>query len=92
MQIYSRHPCPGVSICAPYHVGRRVIYLCRPAGEFDRFDVFAGPIIDIDGNVVVPDGERMTQGDIDQFGPPLGDATYGMYWWNQNIIADLPNP
>ncbi|NQS91829.1 MAG: BMP family ABC transporter substrate-binding protein [Chloroflexi bacterium] len=63
------------------------------AGEFDRFDVFAGPIIDIDGNVVVPDGERMTQADIDQFAPgaPGFEATYGMYWWNQNIAADLPD-
>jgi len=63
------------------------------AGEFDRFDVFAGPIVDIDGNVVVPDGERMTQADIDQFAPgaPGFEATYGMYWWNENIIADLPD-
>jgi basic membrane protein A len=63
------------------------------AGEFDRFDVFAGPIVDIDGNVVVPDGERMTQADIDQFAPGAEgfEATYGMYWWNENIIADLPD-
>jgi basic membrane protein A len=63
------------------------------AGEFDRFDVFAGPIVDIDGNVVVPDGEFMTQADIDQFlpGAPGFEATYGMYWWNQNIAADLPD-
>jgi hypothetical protein len=63
------------------------------AGEFDRFDVFAGPIIDIDGNVVVPDGERMTQADIDQFAPGVEgfEATYGMYWWNENIAADLPD-
>ncbi len=63
------------------------------AGEFDRFDVFAGPIIDNQGNVVVPDGEFMTQADIDQFAPgaPGFEATYGMYWWNQNIAADLPD-
>ena len=63
------------------------------AGEFDRFDVFAGPIVDIDGNIVVPDGEFMTQADIDQFvpGAPGFEATYGMYWWNQNIAADLPD-
>jgi basic membrane protein A len=60
------------------------------AGEFDRFDVFAGPITDNQGNVVVPDGEFMTQGDIDQFAPPLGEATYGMYWWNENVTAELP--
>ena len=63
------------------------------AGEFDRFDVFAGPIVDNQGNVVVPDGERMTQADIDQFAPgaPGFEATYGMYWWNENIAADLPD-
>ena len=63
------------------------------AGEFDRFDVFAGPIIDNQGNVVVPEGEFMTQADIDQFAPgaPGFEAEYGMFWWNENIIADLPD-
>lgn len=63
------------------------------AGEFDRFDVFAGPIIDNEGNVVVPDGEFMTQADIDQFAPGAEgfEATYGMYWWNENVISDLPD-
>ena len=52
-----------------------------------------GSIVDIDGNVVIPDGERITQADIDQFAPgaPGFEATYGMYWWNQNIAADLPD-
>jgi basic membrane protein A len=63
------------------------------AAEFDRFNVFAGPIIDIDGNVVVPEGETITQADVDQFAPgvPGFEANIGMYWWNENIAADLPD-
>lgn len=63
------------------------------AGEFDRFNVFAGEIIDIDGNVVVAEGETITQADVDQFAPgvPGFEAEIGMYWWNQNIAADLPD-
>jgi len=62
------------------------------AGDFNRFDVFAGPIIDNQGNVVVPDGERMQQADIDQFAPgaPGLECEYGMYWWNENVTAELP--
>jgi hypothetical protein len=35
----------------------------------------------------------MTQADIDQFAPGAEgfEATYGMYWWNENIAADLPD-
>ncbi len=39
------------------------------AGEFTRFDVFTGPIKDNKGNVVVPEGEKMEQVDLDQFPP-----------------------
>ncbi len=62
------------------------------AGDFNRFDVFAGPIIDNQGNVVVPEGERMQQADIDQFAPgaPGLECEYGMYWWNENVTAELP--
>jgi len=60
------------------------------AGEFDRFDVFAGPIIDNQGNTVVPEGESLEQLDLDgfsQFGSPCETC---MYWWNQNFNAELP--
>ena len=62
------------------------------AGEFDRFDVFAGPVTDNQGNVVIPDGEKIVQADIDQFAPgaPGLECKYGMYWWNENVTAELP--
>jgi basic membrane protein A len=62
------------------------------AGEFNRFDVFAGPITDNQGNIVVPDGARMEQADIDQFAPGAEglECEYGMYWWNENVNAELP--
>jgi basic membrane protein A and related proteins len=62
------------------------------AGEFTRFDVFSGPINDNAGNVVVPDGEKMEQADLDQF-PPGAEGLackYCMKWWAEGITAELP--
>jgi basic membrane protein A len=59
-------------------------------GEFTRFDVFKGPIKDNQGNVVLADGVSMEQADLDgfkQFGTPCKTC---MYWWNENISAELP--
>ena len=42
------------------------------------------------GNVVLEEGQTMTQDDIDgfaQFGSPCEVC---MYWWNENITAELP--
>ena len=60
------------------------------AGEFTRFDVFKGPITDNQGNEVLADGVSLEQVDLDgfaQFGAP---CTTCMYWWNENITAELP--
>jgi basic membrane protein A len=62
------------------------------AGEFTRFDVFAGEIKDNKGNVVVPAGEKMVQADLDQFPPgaPGLECEYCMYWWADGITSELP--
>lgn len=65
------------------------------AGEMTRFDIFSGPIIDNQGNVVIEEGLSFKFSDIDQFAhlaPPELEVEYGMYWWNENIISDLPEP
>ncbi len=59
-------------------------------GEFTRFDVFKGPITDNQGNLVLADGVSLEQIDLDgfsQFGSPCETC---MYWWNENITAELP--
>ncbi len=63
------------------------------AGEFTRFDIFTGPITDNTGNLVIEEGKSFDYNDIDQFAPgaPGLEAEYGMYWWNENINADLPD-
>ena len=63
------------------------------AGEFTRFDVFAGEIKDNKGTVIVPAGERFEQADIDQFPPgaPGLECKYCMYWWAEGITAELPS-
>jgi basic membrane protein A len=62
------------------------------AGNFNRFDVFSGPILDNQGNVVVPAGEKFGQTDLDQFPPgaPGMECKYCMYWWAEGVTAELP--
>jgi len=63
------------------------------AGKFTRFDVFAGPVNDNKGKVVVPAGEKMVQADLDQFPPgaPGLECKYCMYWWADGVTAELPS-
>jgi basic membrane protein A len=60
------------------------------AGKFSRFDVFAGPIKDNKGKVVVPDGGKIEQIDIDCFAGGDVPCKTGMYWWADGITAELP--
>jgi basic membrane protein A and related proteins len=62
------------------------------AGEFNRFDVFAGPINDNQGKVVLAEGEKLVQNDLDQFPPgaPGVECDTCMYWWADGINANLP--
>jgi len=60
------------------------------AGEFTRFDVFAGPIKDNKGNVVLADGAKMEQIDIDCFAGGAVPCKTGMYWWADGVTAELP--
>lgn len=60
------------------------------AGEMDRFDVFSGPIIDNQGNVVVAEGESLQQADLDGFKQFGSECEICMYWWNENVTAELP--
>jgi len=61
-------------------------------GEFNRFDVFSGEILDNKGAVVVPAGEQMEQSDLDQFPPGAEglECKYCMYWWADGITSELP--
>ncbi len=60
------------------------------AGEFNRFDVFSGPITDNQGNVILAEGESLEQADLDGFAQFGSECTTCMYWWNENITAELP--
>ena len=60
------------------------------AGDFTRFDVFKGPITDNQGNVVLAEGESLEQVDLDGFAQFGSDCQTCMYWWNENITAELP--
>jgi basic membrane protein A len=61
------------------------------AGDFNRFDVFKGEILDNQGNVILADGVSLEQLDLDgfaQFGSPCQTC---MYWWAEGITAQLPD-
>jgi basic membrane protein A len=62
------------------------------AGKFTRFDVFAGPVKDNAGNIVVPAGQKMVQADLDQFPPGSAglECKYCMKWWADGIKGELP--
>jgi basic membrane protein A and related proteins len=62
------------------------------AGEFDRFDVFAGPLKDNTGKQLLAAGEKLEQSDLDQFPPgaPGAECKTCMYWWHEGITAELP--
>lgn len=63
------------------------------SGAKTRFDLFTGPITDNQGNLVLAEGESLRQVDLDCFAnapdAPCADGV-GMYWWNENITAELP--
>jgi basic membrane protein A len=62
------------------------------AGEFTRFDVFAGPITDNKGNVVLPAGAKLGPEDIDCFAVGAdARCKVGMYWWAEGVTAELPS-
>jgi basic membrane protein A and related proteins len=62
------------------------------AGEFTRFDVFAGPLKDNTGKQLLAAGEKLEQSDLDQFPPgaPGAECKTCMYWWHEGITAELP--
>ncbi|MBN1121954.1 MAG: BMP family ABC transporter substrate-binding protein [Anaerolineae bacterium] len=62
------------------------------AGDFDRFDVFSGPITDNQGNEIIAAGKSFVQADLDQFPPGAEglECEYCMYWWAEGVTAELP--
>jgi Uncharacterized ABC-type transport system, periplasmic component/surface lipoprotein len=60
------------------------------AGEFTRFDVFAGPIKDNQGKEILGAGQKMEQIDIDCFAGGDVPCKTGMYWWADGVTAELP--
>ncbi len=60
-------------------------------GDFNRFDVFKGPIFDNQGNLILADGVSLEQLDLDgfaEFGSPCETC---MYWWAEGVTAELPD-
>jgi len=86
-------PTKGVSDLPPEVIQQVKDILAKMlTGEFTRFDVFSGPIKDNQGNIVVPEGAKMVQADLDQFPPGAEglECKFCMKWWAEGITAELP--
>ncbi len=85
-------PAPGV----PESVIPQVQELLAQmeAGEFTRFDVFTGPINDNKGELVVPEGQALTQSDLEGLSgvPGRDDCTICMSWLAEGIVPDAQIP
>lgn len=57
------------------------------AGKLTRFDVFAAPLKDNQGKVVLPEGKRMTQEDLEG----LPGCTSCMTWLAEGIVGQIPS-
>ncbi len=64
------------------------------SGEFTRFDVFTGPIMDNKGNIFVPEGEQLTQSDLEGLQGVEGrpDCTFCMNWLAEGVSPDAELP
>lgn len=64
------------------------------AGKFTRFDVFSGPIHDNQGKLIIAEGLKFKQADLDQLPPgaPGLECQYCMLWWAEGVTAELPTP
>lgn len=60
------------------------------AGDFTRFDVFKGPIVDNKGNQILADGVSLEQIDLDGFQQLGSPCKVCMYWWAEGVTAELP--
>jgi basic membrane protein A len=86
-------PQPGVASLPAEDVQKVKDTLAKMlAGQFTRFDVFAGPLTDNTGKELLKAGEKLQQSDLDQFPPgaPGSECKTCMYWWNEGITAQLP--
>jgi len=68
------------------------------AGDFDRFDVFTGPINNNKGEIAIPAGTSLTQSDLEGIDADLGAAlgregcTICMNWLAEGIVPDAEIP
>jgi len=69
------------------------------SGDFDRFDIFSGPITDNTGKVIVPEGQSLTQEDLEGIDAGTIDAfnltdrtacTVCMNWLIEGIQGTIP--
>lgn len=91
-----QEPAPGVPADVIPPVKELLDQMVK--GEFDRFDVFTGPINNNKGEEVIPAGQSLTQSDLEAIDADLG-ATLGregcticMSWLAEGIVPDAEIP
>ena len=79
-----RAPAPGVPAEVVPLVRQKLADM--KAGKFTRFDVFAAPLKDNQGKVVLPAGQKMTQADLEG----LQGCTVCMSWLAEGVVGEIP--
>ncbi|MBI5481598.1 MAG: BMP family ABC transporter substrate-binding protein [Deltaproteobacteria bacterium] len=79
-----RTPGPGVPAAVVPLVRQKLADM--KAGKFTRFDVFAAPLKDNKGNVVLPAGKKMTQEDLEG----REGCAVCMSWLAEGIVGEIP--
>jgi len=78
-------PAPGVPESVVPLVKEKLAQM--KAGKFTRFDVFAAPLEDNKGKVVLPAGKKMTHEDLEG----LPGCTVCMSWLAKGIVGEIPS-
>ena len=78
-------PAPGVPPSVVPLVREKLAQM--QAGKFTRFDVFAGPIEDNKGKMIVPPAGKLTQQDLEG----LPGCTVCMSWLAKGIVGEIPS-
>jgi basic membrane protein A len=85
-----QQPAPGIPESVIPQVRELLAKMRR--GELTRFDIFAGPIRNNVGKLVVPAGARLTQEDLEGLSklPGRPDCTVCMSWLAEGIVGQIP--
>jgi basic membrane protein A len=77
-------PLPGVPAEIIPTIKEKLLLFRK--GSLTRFEIFSGPLRDNHGQIVIPDGKRLSQSDLEG----LPGCSVCMSWLAEGIVGELP--